>query len=634
MNFPKLPAIARTIRGLSTMTAVFVILGAPVAHAQSAPVKVVRTPELRAFWVDGFNPGFMTPQQCDDLIANLRAMHCNAVFVQVRKRGDAYYASDYEPWAADDPEHFDALAYVCRLAHERGKPYIQVHAWINACAVGGSKNPRGVAALHPEWRSVSDTGVDFDGESTKIDPAIPGAADWTYRVYMDIVRHYPVDGIHLDFIRYGGDGKTVGHWGYSPTSLARFREAMGISDPTYVPVWNDPKWQAWRRLQVTNLVKRIYLGAKSIRPKIIVSAATICWGDGPTSDAVYEAKSAAYNDVYADWRSWMRQGILDLNCPMTYVNLDKHPTFWQHWCEFVKDHQYGRMSAMGVGSWLNVIPNTLTEIEDTRTPGDNGRSAAGAVLFSYAGTNSVPAPPPTATSNPVGAAYPGAPASSTEGTEQQFNPALYESVKGPAVWSVDVPVPPMPWREHPTLGNVDGVALDPGGLAPMDQAAVTLRRRSTSHHHRYTHLTWETTADGNGFYGFPNVRPGTYDVFIDWHGHHLLENGVEVEAGRVSMAPSTVPHRPVAGTGKLKDGTTARYIGVVVTNGSGRLGDYFYIADKVGKTAVRVNAPGLVMPTVEGDLVAITGVVEHQAGPNAGPPVIDAKEVRFLGATP
>lgn len=579
-----------------------------------ATVEVSRTPELRAFWVDGFNPGFMTPQQCDDLIANLRAMHCNAVFVQMRKRGDAYYASHYEPWAADDPEHFDALAYLCNLAHQPGKPYIQVHAWVNACAVGGSKNPRGVAALHPEWRAISDTGLDFDGESTKIDPGNPGAADWTYRVYMDIVRHYPIDGIHMDFIRYGGDGKTVGHWGYGPVSLARYRAAMGIVDPTVIPAWNDPKWQQWRRDQVTALVRRVYLGAKSIRPDIIVSAATICWGDGPTSDAMYEQKSAAYTDVFADWRGWMRSGILDLNCPMTYVALDKHPTFWQHWSEFVKDHQYGHASVMGVGVWLNSVPNSLQEIQTTRNPGASGRPAAGAVLFSYAETSAAP----------------------TAG--QPAGPSLYDALKASSVWSADVPVPAMPWRTHPKLGHIAGFALDGPALTPMDQAAVTLRRRIQGgsgenrrrhgRHWRYAPGEWNTTADGNGFYGFANIQPGTYDIRIDWGQRHLVQQGVVVRAGQVAEAPATVTHRSVSGTGKLKDGAQADYVGAVVTSGSDRLGSYFYIADGVGKPDVRVDAPNLVMPTVAGDIVAISGTVAHQGQL----PVIDAGQVRFLGA--
>jgi len=606
-----------SLKRLIPTSAALIALSTSTAFAQStAPAKVWHKPELRAFWVDGFNPGFMTPQECDDLMTNLRAMHCNAVFVQMRKRGDAYYASHYEPWALDDTAHFDALDYLCKLAHESGKPYIQVHAWINAAAVGGSKNPRGVAALHPEWHSVSDAGVDFDGESTKIDPGIPGAADWTYRVYMDVVRHYPVDGIHLDFIRYGGDGKTVGHWGYSPISVSRYRQAVGIADPTIVPKFDDPQWQGWRRSQVTALVKRVYLGVKSLRPKVTVSAATICWGDGPTSDAMYEEKSAAYTNVFADWRGWMKSGILDINCPMTYTNLDKHPTFWQHWCEFVKDHQYGRISAMGVGSWLNTIPNTLQEIKDTRTKGAEGRAAAGAVIFSYAGTNSTVVPPvPPATASTLG--------------EQQYNPAFYDALKAPDMWAVDVPVPAMPWKDHPITGHVDGVALSDDDLTPMDNAAVTLRRWRDRRHHIYTHLTWETTADGNGFYGFPNVKPGIYDVRIDWHGRHLVESGIAVQAGRVSTAPSTASHRPVAGTGTLADGTKAAYVAVVVTNGSDRVGNGFYIADKLGKPAVFVQAPNLVMPTVAGDVIAVSGVVHHAAG---SPPVVEASQVRFLGA--
>ena len=154
-------------------------------------------------------------------------MHCNAVFVQMRKRADAYYESHYEEWAKDDTEQFDALQYLCDHAHAPGQPRIQVHAWINACAIGGNPSAGSLAKVHPEWLSLSDTGADFDTEATKIDPGNPDAAEWTFRVYMDVVRHYDVDGIHLDFIRYGGDSKTVGHWGYNPVSVARFNARYG-----------------------------------------------------------------------------------------------------------------------------------------------------------------------------------------------------------------------------------------------------------------------------------------------------------------------------------------------------------------------------------------------------------------------
>ena len=199
----------------------------PLFAKTAKPPTPSARPELRAFWVDGFNDGFKTPAQCDLLLHRLRADHCNAVFVQMRKRADSYYASHYEQWAQDDPTHFDALQYLCDHAHAAGKPRIQVHAWINACAVGGNASAGALTKLHPEWLSLSDTGADYDNEATKIDPGNPQAAEWTFRVYMDVVRHYDVDGIHLDFIRYGGDGDTVGHWGYNAVSIARYNARYG-----------------------------------------------------------------------------------------------------------------------------------------------------------------------------------------------------------------------------------------------------------------------------------------------------------------------------------------------------------------------------------------------------------------------
>lgn len=564
------------------------------ANSSAPPAQVSATPEFRAFWVDGFNDGFITPSQCDQLIARVRGAHCNAIFVQARKRGDAYYWSHYEPWATDDTEHFDALAYLCSIAHAPGKPYIQVHAWINATTVGGRHNTRGIAATHPEWRSLSDTGDNYDGEAAKIDPGNPAAADWTYRVYLDIVRHYPVDGIHMDFIRYGGSGKTAGHWGYNPVSVSRFVASRNYNAP---PAWNDPAWQQWRRDQVTALVRRIYLSAVALRPNIIVSAATICWGDGPADDAGYEQKSAAYNDVYADWRSWMREGILDVNFPMTYVDESRHPDFWTHWTVFVKDHQYDHLSAMGIGAWMNAIPSTIQQIQDTRTPDAAGNRAAGVSIFSYASTDT------------------------TDKTEDQYNDAFYTALDAPEVFGADVPTPSLPWKDHPTKGYIDGVALAADGLAPLDGATVTLAG--------VTHLCVRTTtADGNGFWGFVDVHPGKYTVAVNYRSETVQAASAAVVPGRVTFVEPGVPGRAVAGSGSLVDGTKVTYIDAIVTSGSDRLGNHFFIAQNFGKPALQVNAPGLIPPTVAGDRVAIAGVLHYVASM----PVVDAVAVRNLGA--
>ena len=60
-----------------------------------------QTPELRGFWVDAFHAGLRNATEARQVIADARTGGFNAVFVQVRKRGDAYYRNGLEPVAAD-----------------------------------------------------------------------------------------------------------------------------------------------------------------------------------------------------------------------------------------------------------------------------------------------------------------------------------------------------------------------------------------------------------------------------------------------------------------------------------------------------------------------------------------------------
>jgi len=569
---------------------------APVTD-QPVPAKLTAArPELRAFWVDGFNDGYKTPQQCEAMVANLRRMHCNAVFVQMRKRADAYYASSYEPWALDDPQHFDALAYVCKLAHAPGLPRIEVHAWINACAVGGNKSPESLTKRHPEWFSTSDGGADYDDESTKIDPGNPQAADWTFRVYMDVARHYPVDGIHLDFIRYGGTGKSVGHWGYNPVAVSRFNARYGLSG---MPVWNDPKWQAWRREQVTALVRRVSVTAASIRPDLKVSAATICWGAPPADDAEYEAKSASYTQVFAPWRDWMREGLLDMNCTMTYFDQVKRPQYWTGWSAFVKTHTYGRLAPMGVGIWMNAIPDSIHQISDTRIPAldsswKSSPSGSGAVLFSYASTDTI---------NHV---------------ERQYSEDFYQALMAPGIWDTDVPLPAMPWKAHPTTGDIMGTALNPD-LTPMDGSVVTVRSLAGGPE-EYT-----ANVDGNGYYAVVGLLPGKYSVTLRSAAGADTTIRTTIVAGKVSQIPVNVAGRKIAGVGDLPEGSGVTFSNAIVTAGSGRHGEWFFVADGFGKYPVAVRLPKDCPPAVPGDIVAVTGTVSHDHGLH-----IEASAVRLL----
>src|SRR5439155_22669570 len=96
----------------------------------STPAQAASAPgQYRALWVDAFHDGMKSPAQVEKLVADTKRANLNTLIVQVRKRGDAYFAHSIEPRATDivGPSDFDPLDYLLRLAHA-STPRIDVHA--------------------------------------------------------------------------------------------------------------------------------------------------------------------------------------------------------------------------------------------------------------------------------------------------------------------------------------------------------------------------------------------------------------------------------------------------------------------------------------------------------------------------
>ncbi|GIV19585.1 MAG: hypothetical protein KatS3mg023_1336 [Armatimonadota bacterium] len=529
-------------------------------------------PQLRAIWVDGFNEGIKTPEQVDTLLARVRQAGLNAVVVQVRKSADAYYNSHYEPRASDIAEGFDPLAYLIQKSHGE-KPYIQVHTWLNTCAVGRNRHPRSLQSRFPEYLSLSDMGEDYDGEATKIDPGHPGAADWTFRTYLDVIRHYDVDGIHFDFVRYGGE-----RWGYNPVSVQRYNERR--NRPGGFPFFKSERFKQWRRDQVTALVRKTYLYAMTVHPKVLVSAATITWGNGPEQDEAW-TRSAAYSRVYQDWRGWMEEGILDWNIPMCYYNEQKYARWLDNWMRFVKDHQYRHYAAIGLGNFLNPIEDTLKQIERVWQPTERGNKPRGICFYSYATTNT-----------------------DAQGKEQKHNPAFYETLG--KVFGSWVPVPPAPWKEKPIHGHLKGTILYADTLAPADHTLVTLKGAGQER---------EQYVDGTGFFGFAHLPPGEYTLTVTPRNGSPLKAKVRIQAGKVTTRnlllgrtdAKRVKNR--SELSRLPDGTSVLLAEQAVTVGmSGTNGDF-----QMGEITVRI--PGeLPLPFLTGDVVTVKGTLRRENG--------------------
>ena len=230
------------------------------------------------------------------------------------------------------------------------------------------------------WLSVAADGSLAVEDTLSLDPGHPAAAQHIVDVVLDLVRNYRVDGIHFDRIRYAGQA-----FGYNPVSLARYAAVTGA---TGTPAPADPAWQAWRRDQLTALMRQIYLEAIALKPKLKVSVATITWGNGPANEAEWE-RGSAMTGVFQDWPGWLREGILDMAMPMNYDReADARQKIWfDHWIEWEKNHRSGRHLVIGLGAFLNAVADTAAQVRRAQTPSARRRSAQGIAFYSYAVTN-------------------------------------------------------------------------------------------------------------------------------------------------------------------------------------------------------------------------------------------------------
>ncbi len=573
--------------------------------------------EYRAYWAETFNTQMGTRAEIDRLIDSAVQSNANAIFAQVRRRGDSWYLDTREPLTqvagVGEPDGsgnwtIDPLRYLIEQAHARN---IEVHAFVIVGSIynahptitGLPRDPNHVFNKHfwdtatnsiipfndpRQWSTRSlphnPDGTTFNGQrygaEWYIDLGHPGAAAHTVDVLTHLVKKYDLDGLHLDRIRYPEApidrpaGQPLGiNTGYNETSVQRFKARYGnqaayyqesdigtnvgtTAAPRYItaadvgyPKTNDPLWNDWRREQVTDVVRRIYLNATAVKPQIKVSAALICFWTGPVGSGGWE-KTEAYYRVFQDWRSWAQEGTLDIISPMIYKR--EHTTAervqFDDWLTFTKQlaQNSNRHSLPGLGVYLNGIEGSLLQARRVlaRPPYETSNAADG-VIF-YALGNTIPG---TTTGNSTNVAvtnnpfsYPTAGVSTPKRTNAEFFSALrtggsvnsatrYENPALSPLFTSNVAVPDMPWKAQPTKGYVMGI-VSRGDGSVIDGAAVTVERIDENE-------TRPAKTDGGGFYGVLNLTPGTYRTVATFGGETFYSLPYTVSPGIVTTADVT-----------------------------------------------------------------------------------------------
>jgi len=487
--------------------------------------------EFRAYWVDAFGDDLFDAPRIDAIVASTKAARLNAIVVQAVRRGDCFCNRASVPrtdQAGLAPFPFDPLQTLIDKAHAQG---IEVHAWVIATSFwrdgGAPASPTHAFNLHgpsatgnANWLMSRDDGVMQSGTDWLVDPGHPDAAQWIVNTATSIVANYAVDGINLDRIRYPDGNSQVGvpTWGYNPVAVARFQQATGRTDR---PAPSDTAWAQWRRDQITNIVRKVYIESYAIRPSVRVSADTITYGNGPQTQGGWQ-KTRAYAEQLQDWDGWMREGILDLNIPMNYKRDQTSPSdqrrMYQEWSDFAKDKQYGRQVAIGSAPYLNDIAATVRQVRTAVAPSSAGNYGAGWVGYSYRTPDAM-----TDDGARTGAA------SRAELERALTQVSSYDPLT-PAVFASPASVPPMTWKTQPTTGHLRGIAQTSGG-AVLAQAQVLLFWASSGA------IVRSLKTDGNGWFAFVDLPPGNYRV--DASGATL--GSADVVAGRLTTLGQGTP---------------------------------------------------------------------------------------------
>jgi uncharacterized lipoprotein YddW (UPF0748 family) len=528
--------------------------------------------QYRAFWVDTFNTPLNSHSDVAAVVANAAAAGANAIFAQVRRRGDAWYREALEPLPDGVPiaAGFDPLADLISQAHAAG---LEVHAYVIIGAIWNRpptqppSSPNHVFNRHgfdpqtgqprqgrdnwltrtllPDGGPISFGGYRF-GNEFWIDLGHPDAAAYTVEVLLHLVDHYDLDGLHLDRIRYpelsvsGQTPNTGANIGYNPTSIERFQRHHGLPEDGPSPAPGDPQWSQWRRDQVTDLVRRIYLGALAYKAGLKVSAALIAFGASPTTDATWPTAEAFWR-VYQDWRSWTEEGLLDLAIPMVYRQ-DHTATgaaAFDQWSQWTRQHQYDRATLIGQGASLNAIEGTLRQTRRALALPSSGQPAQGVVFFSMATSNIEIAsnphsiPPSQSTPKRPFAEFASALVTgrSVDGT------VLYEdAASNPTpVFATPATVPDLAWKTSPHVGHLLGIVSDEAGQ-PVDGGEVTIARTSGDPALAAGRTSVTAHTDGNGAYGGVDLTPGSYQVTIIPPGQapYTAPDAVQIALGQVA----------------------------------------------------------------------------------------------------
>ncbi|HKI82377.1 MAG TPA: family 10 glycosylhydrolase, partial [Pseudodesulfovibrio sp.] len=183
---------------------------------------------------------------------------------------------------------------------------VALHAWVNMLpAWKGLKPPAINNQLYnskPGWFLYDQNGKrqPLSEHYVILNPCLPEVRKYLNRICKEIVSRYPVQGLHMDYIRFVGVTDGGPDYPRDARTVALYKKDTGLE-----PQEDTERWNQWKTDQVTRLVAEVRATVKRAAPRTLLTA------------AVFKAKNAP--GVYQDWPTWIAKGQVDAVFPMLYT---------------------------------------------------------------------------------------------------------------------------------------------------------------------------------------------------------------------------------------------------------------------------------------------------------------------------
>ncbi len=233
--------------------------------------------------------------ELENMVSNCKELGIRNVYIHVRSHCDSLFSSKYFPINDNSKIYdYDVFEYMITELHNNN---IKVHAWINPYRVRTTDSD--IKKLNPEspvYKWLTDDNAQNDRNvcilgGIYLNPASSEVQALIIKGIREIIDNYSIDGIAFDDYFYPTTNVEFDRLSYEEYKSTA-KKALSLDD--------------WRRANVNMLISGCYNAIKSKNENVVF-----------TVSPSHSIKKN-YNELYADAKFWVKNGIVDVIMPQLY----------------------------------------------------------------------------------------------------------------------------------------------------------------------------------------------------------------------------------------------------------------------------------------------------------------------------